>query len=65
MFCNFRVDHFGAEGLQSAERPFLVGSDEARISRHIGRKNRREPTFDASWPFGLHGASLLADDFTH
>jgi hypothetical protein len=64
MFCNFRVDHLGAQGLQPAERPFLVGSDAPRISRHIGRKNCRKPTFDVSWPFGLHGASLLADNPT-
>src|SRR5262245_58631723 len=30
MFCNFRVDHLGAERLQPAERPFLVGSDQAQ-----------------------------------
>jgi len=60
MFCNFGVDHLGAERLQPAERPFLIGSNEARVSRHIGGENGRKPAFDASWPFGLHGASPLA-----
>jgi hypothetical protein len=59
MFGDFRIDHIGAERLQPVESPFLVGSNQARIARHIGRKNRRKPTFDASCPLGLHGASLL------
>jgi hypothetical protein len=57
MFCNFRVDHLGADGLQPAERPFLVGSDQARIPRHIGRQDRRQPTFDTTTPRRLHGSS--------
>ena len=53
-----------AERLEPAERAFLVGSDQPRIAGHIGREDRREPTFDASWPCGLHGASSVADDPT-
>src|SRR5262249_10980099 len=64
MLSNFRVDYLGSEGLQPAERSFLVGSDQARIPRHIGREDRRKPTFDTSWPCGLHGASLLAKILT-
>jgi hypothetical protein len=64
MFYNFSIDHLGAKGLQPAERPFLIGSEQARISRHVGRKNRRKRTFEASWPFGLHAACLLAGNPT-
>jgi hypothetical protein len=64
MAVDFRIDQLGAERFQPAERTLLVGSDQARISRHIGREDRREPTFDACWPCGLHGASLLAHHVT-
>jgi hypothetical protein len=43
---------------QPTECPLLVGSDQARILRHISREDRREPAFDGSWPCGLHAASL-------
>src|SRR5262249_49603987 len=53
-----------ARDFQPAERSFLVGSDQARIAGDIGREDRREPTFDASWPAGLHRTSSVADDPT-
>src|SRR5262249_5700513 len=31
VYGNFKVDHLAPERLQAAERPFLVGSDQARI----------------------------------
>ena len=58
---NLRIDHLGAEHPEPAERPFFVTFDQARIASDIGREDRREPTFDASWPGGLHGASSVAD----
>ena len=48
----------------AAECAFLVGLDQARIAGDIGREDRREPTFDATTPGGLHGVSSLADDPT-
>jgi hypothetical protein len=59
---DFRIDHLGAERLDATERPFLVGLDEPRVTCDIGREDRCKPTFDASWPCGVHGASLLAND---
>ena len=64
MLGDFRIDHFGAQRLEPAERSFLIGTDQARIAGHIGGKDRREPTFDASWPGGLHGASSVVDNPT-
>jgi hypothetical protein len=61
---DLRVDDFGAQRLQPPEGAFLVGFDQARIAGDIGRKDRREPTFDASWPGGLHRTSSVADDPT-
>jgi len=58
------VDHLGAQRLEPAECAFLVGLDQARIAGDIGREDRREPTFDATTPGGLHGVSSLADDPT-
>src|SRR5947208_94347 len=58
------VDQLGAERLEPAKRAFLVGFDQARIAGDIGREDRREPTFDASWPCGLHDASSVARDPT-
>ena len=60
MLGDLRVDDFGAERLEPAEGPFLVAFDQARVAGDIGREDRREPTFDASWPFRLHGASPVA-----
>src|SRR5437870_13513205 len=47
---DLRVDHLGAERLEPAEGPFLIGFDQARVAGHIGREDRREPTFDARLP---------------
>ena len=49
-----------ARSALSRRRAFFVGFDQARVARNIGREDRREPTFDASWPYGLHGASSVA-----
>ena len=57
MFCTFGVDNLGTQRLQSSERPFLIGSDQARIPRHIGREDRRQPTLDTTTPCRLHGSS--------
>jgi hypothetical protein len=38
---------------QPAECPLLVGSDQARILRHISREDRPESAFDGSWPCGV------------
>jgi hypothetical protein len=61
---DLRVYHLGAQRLKPAERAFLVGFDQARVAYDIGREDRREPTFDASLPCGLHGASPVAHDPT-
>src|SRR5271166_5357992 len=61
---DLRIDQLGAQRLEPAERAFLVGLDQARIASDIGREDRREPTFDASLPCGLHGASSVAADPT-
>ena len=61
---NLRIDQLGAQRLEPAERPFFVRPDQARTARYIGREDRRDPTFDATWPCGLHGASSVADDPT-
>jgi hypothetical protein len=57
-----RIDDFGAQRLEPAEGTFLVGLDQPLIAGHIGRKDRREPAFDAGRPSGLHGASSVAND---
>ena len=41
---DLRVDDFGAQRLESAKRALLVGLDQPRIARDIGRENRRQPT---------------------
>src|SRR6516225_1966023 len=64
MVGDLRIDDFGAQHPEPAQGPFLVGLDQARVAGDIGRDERREPTFDASWPCGLHGASSVADDPT-
>jgi hypothetical protein len=61
---DLRIDHLGAQQLEPAERAFLVGFDQARVAGDISREDRREPTFDASWPCGLHGASSVATNPT-
>jgi hypothetical protein len=59
---DFRIDHLDAKHLESGEVALLVGFDQARIASHVGGEDRCEPTFDTSWPRGLHGASSVADD---
>src|SRR5262249_6866177 len=59
---DFRIEYLDAECFHPAERAFLIGLNEARITGDIGRKN--QTTFCASWPCGLHGASLLTRDPT-
>jgi hypothetical protein len=59
---DFRIDHLDAKRPEAAERPFLIGFDQARITGDVGREDRCEPVFDATWPCGLHGASSVADD---
>jgi hypothetical protein len=61
---DLRIDQLGTERLEAAERPFLVGFDQARIAGHIGGEDRREPPFDASRTNGLHAASPVAYDPT-
>src|SRR6266851_4585192 len=57
-----RIDDLGTQRLEPAEGALLVGLDQVRIAGDVGREDRREPTFDASWPCGLHGASSVAND---
>src|SRR5260370_42274822 len=47
----------GAQRLEPAEGPFLVGFDQARIARYIGGQDRRQPTFDPTCRSGLPRAS--------
>ncbi len=61
---DLRIDQLGTERIEPAARPFLVNLDQALVADNIGLEDRREPTFDASWPCGLQGASLTADDPT-
>ena len=39
---DLRVDHLSAQRLEPAECPLLLGFDQPRISRDIGRQDRRE-----------------------
>jgi hypothetical protein len=64
MVGDLRVDDLGAQRLEPAEGAFLIGFDQARIAGDNGREDRREPTFGASWPGGLHRTSSVADDPT-
>jgi hypothetical protein len=57
MFRDLWIDHVDAEHLEPSERPFLVGLDQPRIASDIGGEDRRQPTFDASWPCRLHGSA--------
>src|SRR6266436_6313669 len=56
------INNLGAERLEAAEGAFFVGLDQPRIAGDIGREDRREPTFDANWPGGLHRTSSVAND---
>jgi hypothetical protein len=56
---NLRIDNLGAEHPEPAECSFLVNLDQPRVAGDIGREDRGEAAFDASWPCGLHGASLV------
>src|SRR5262249_45218208 len=58
------VDQPGAYRFEAPHRAFLIGADQPRIARHIGREDRRAPPFDASVPCRLHGASSVTDDPT-
>jgi hypothetical protein len=40
---DFRVEEVAAQRLEAFEGATLVGSDQPRIPRHIGREDRREP----------------------
>jgi hypothetical protein len=64
MASNLWIDQLGAQCPEAAERPFFFGFDRACVTGNIGREDRREPTFDASWPYGLYGASSVAVDPT-
>jgi hypothetical protein len=44
------IDQLGTERLEPSQRAFLVGFDQARITRDISGQDRREPTFDAGLP---------------
>src|SRR5439155_14817850 len=57
---DLRIDQFTTDRFQRGEIPFLVLAHQPRVARAIGSEDRREPTFDASWPCGLHRTSLLA-----
>jgi hypothetical protein len=59
---NVRFDDLDAERLEPAERAFLIGLDQTRRAGDIGREDRRKPTFDATLPCGLHGASPVEDN---
>ena len=41
MAADHRIDQLGTKRLEPAERPFLVGFDQARIAGDIGREDRR------------------------
>ena len=51
---NRRVDHLGPNEPEPMQRAFLVGTDQARIARDIGRQDRRQPAFSAILPRGVH-----------
>src|SRR6516165_12636756 len=57
---DLRIDELAAERLEAFECPLLVRLHQPRIPRHIGGKDRREPTFDASLLCALHHASSTA-----
>ena len=59
-----RVDQPGARRFEAPHRAFLVGADQPRITRHIGREDRRQSTFDASVPCRVHDASTVPGDPT-
>jgi hypothetical protein len=64
MLGDLRVDHLGTKRLKLTQRAVLVSLGQPQIPRDIGCQDRGEPTFDASWPCGLHGASPVAHDPT-
>jgi hypothetical protein len=61
---DFWIDDFSAERLETAECPFLVTFDQARIACYIVGQYGGKPRFDASLPCGLHSASCVANDPT-
>ena len=40
---DFRIEEFAAQRLEAFEGAALIGADQPRIPRHIGREDRREP----------------------
>src|SRR6266436_5971628 len=61
---DLRIDELAAQRFEAFERALLARPHQPRIPRHIGGKDRGEPTFDASWPCGLHRTSSVVDDPT-
>src|SRR5215831_2054258 len=55
---DFWIDQFPKVALKPFVGPLLIRPHQARVAGYVSSKHRREPTFDASWPYGLHGASL-------
>ena len=45
---DFRIEELAAQRSEAFEGAALVGADQPRITRHIGREDRGETTFDAS-----------------
>ena len=64
MLTDFRIDQLPKVALEPFVGPLLIRPHQARVARYVSSKNRREPTFDTSWPLGLHGASQLAGNPT-
>jgi hypothetical protein len=48
MVSDLWIDQLGAECPEAAERPFLFGFDQARVTGNIGR-DRRELALRAPW----------------
>ena len=65
MLGDFRIEELAAQRFEAFEPAVLVRPHQPRIPRHIGGEDRGEPTFDASVPCGLHGASSVAADPIH
>src|SRR6516165_6224725 len=57
MFLDLGIGQLAAKRLQRGEGPLLVRSHQPRVAGHVGREDRGETAFDASWPSSLHGAS--------
>jgi hypothetical protein len=44
MLGDFRIEELAPQRFEAFEGAALIGADQPRIARHIGRENRREPT---------------------